>query len=125
MPRCVSRQRQGSRPRWTALAYIGQDGRKHRIWVFVMTLGWSRACYVELVRRADTAGGGLDDPGDDDEGVSAGADRGAGDIGVQVVRRGGGRRGAESAGELGQRTGLPEGDSPVRAGWGRLSKLDE
>ena len=25
------------------------------IWVFVMTLGWSRACYVELVRRADTA----------------------------------------------------------------------
>ena len=40
---------------WGSLAYIGQDGRKHRIWVFVMTLGWSRACYVELVRRADTA----------------------------------------------------------------------
>ena len=33
---------------WGSLAYIGQDGRKHRIWVFVMTLGWSRACYVEL-----------------------------------------------------------------------------
>ena len=33
-----------------------EDGRnRHRIWVFVMTLGWSRACYVELVRRADTA----------------------------------------------------------------------
>ena len=40
---------------WGSLAYIGQDGRKHRIWVFVMTLGWSRCCYVELVRRADTA----------------------------------------------------------------------
>ena len=38
---------------WGSLAYIGQDGRKHRIWVFVMTLGWSRACYVELVRRAE------------------------------------------------------------------------
>ena len=23
--------------------------------MFVMTLGWSRTCYVELVRRADTA----------------------------------------------------------------------
>lgn len=40
---------------WGSLPYIGEDGRKHRIWVFVMTMGWSRACYVELVRRADTA----------------------------------------------------------------------
>ena len=40
---------------WGSLAYLDQDGRKHRIWVFVMTLGWSRACYVELVRWADTA----------------------------------------------------------------------
>ena len=40
---------------WGSLAYLDQDGRKHRIWVFVMTLGWSRAGYVELVRRADTA----------------------------------------------------------------------
>ena len=40
---------------WGSLAYLGQDGKKHRIWAFVMTLGWSRACYVELVRRADTA----------------------------------------------------------------------
>ena len=40
---------------WGSLAYLDQDGRKHRIWVFVMTMGWSRACYVELVRRADTA----------------------------------------------------------------------
>ena len=27
---------------WGNLAYLDQDGRKHRIWVFVMTLGWSR-----------------------------------------------------------------------------------
>ena len=40
---------------WGSLAYLDQGGRKHRIWVFVMTMGWSRACYVELVRRADTA----------------------------------------------------------------------
>ena len=40
---------------WGSVAYLDQEGRKHRIWVFVMTLGWSRACYVELVRRADTA----------------------------------------------------------------------
>ena len=40
---------------WGSLAYIGEDGKKRRIWVFVMTLGWSRACYVELVRKADTA----------------------------------------------------------------------
>ena len=39
---------------WGSLAYIGRAGKKRRIWVFVMTLGWSRACYVELVRRADT-----------------------------------------------------------------------
>ena len=25
------------------------------MWAFVMVLGWSRAIYVELVRRADTA----------------------------------------------------------------------
>ena len=40
---------------WGSVAYLDQDGRKHRIWVFVMTTGWSRACYVELVRRAGTA----------------------------------------------------------------------
>ena len=38
-----------------SLSYVGEDGRKHRIRVFVMILGWSRACYVELVWRADTA----------------------------------------------------------------------
>ena len=36
-----------SRRRWT-----GADGKQRRVWVFVMTLGWSRACYVELVRKA-------------------------------------------------------------------------
>ena len=40
---------------WGSLAYLGEDGKKRRIWAFVMTLGWSRACYVELFRRADTA----------------------------------------------------------------------
>ena len=40
---------------WGSLSYIGEDGKRHRVWVFVMTLGWSRACYVELVRKADTA----------------------------------------------------------------------
>ena len=35
--------------------YIGEDGRQHRVWAFVMVLSWSRALYVELVRRADTA----------------------------------------------------------------------
>ena len=40
---------------WGSLAYLDEGGKKHRIWVFVMTMGWSRACCVELVRRADTA----------------------------------------------------------------------
>ena len=40
---------------WGSLSYLGEDGRRHSVWVFVMTMGWSRACYVELVRRADTA----------------------------------------------------------------------
>ena len=40
---------------WGSLGYVGADGKKHRVWAFVMTMGWSRACYVELVRKADTA----------------------------------------------------------------------
>ena len=40
---------------WGSLPYIGRDGKRHRVWVFVMTLGWSRACYAELVRKTDTA----------------------------------------------------------------------
>ncbi len=40
---------------WGSLSYIGEGGIKRRVWVFVMTMGWSRVSYVELVRRADTA----------------------------------------------------------------------
>ena len=40
---------------WGSLSYLRFDGKRRRLWVFVMTMGWSRACYVELVRRADTA----------------------------------------------------------------------
>ena len=40
---------------WGSLPYVGEDGKLRRVWVFVMTMGWSRACYAELVRRADTA----------------------------------------------------------------------
>ena len=39
---------------WGSLSYLSEDGKRRSVWVFVMTLGWSRACYVELVRRADT-----------------------------------------------------------------------
>ena len=41
---------------WGSLPYTGEDGKQRRVWVFVMTLGYSRAGYVELVRKADTAG---------------------------------------------------------------------
>ena len=40
---------------WGSLSYISEDGKRLSVWVFVMTMGWSRAGYVELVRRADTA----------------------------------------------------------------------
>ena len=40
---------------WGSFSYAGADGRKHRLWAFVMVLGWSRALYVEFVRRADVA----------------------------------------------------------------------
>ena len=39
---------------WGSMGYVGADGRKHRVWV-VMIPSWSRACYVELLRKADTA----------------------------------------------------------------------
>ncbi len=29
---------------WSRLAYLDEGGRKQRIWVFVKTMGWSRAC---------------------------------------------------------------------------------
>ena len=31
---------------WGSLPYVGEDGKLRRVWVFVMTMGWSRACYV-------------------------------------------------------------------------------
>ena len=40
---------------WGSLSYITEDGRKRRVWAFVMVLSWSRAIYVEFVRRADVA----------------------------------------------------------------------
>ena len=40
---------------WGSFAYVGADGRQRRVWAFVMVLRWSRAIYVEFVRRADTA----------------------------------------------------------------------
>ena len=38
---------------WGVVSYKGEDGRKHRMWAFVMVLGFSRAIYAEFVRRAD------------------------------------------------------------------------
>ena len=38
---------------WEVVSYKGEDGRRHRMWVFVMVLGFSRTIYVEFVRRAD------------------------------------------------------------------------
>ena len=40
---------------WGSFAYVDEEGRQRRLWAFVMVLGWSRAIYVEFVRRADTA----------------------------------------------------------------------
>ena len=40
---------------FASMPYIGKDGRRARLWVFVMVLSWSRSMYVEFVRRCDTA----------------------------------------------------------------------
>ena len=40
---------------WGVVSYKGEDGRRHRMWAFVMVLGFSRAIYMEFVRRADVA----------------------------------------------------------------------
>ena len=40
---------------WGSFSYVDERGRKRQMWAFVMVLGWSRAIYVEFVRRADTA----------------------------------------------------------------------
>ena len=49
-------QRRESRRRWTGAVCptLGQTGSSAASGC-LMTLGWSRACYVELVRKADTA----------------------------------------------------------------------
>ena len=39
---------------WGSFSYVDERGRKRQMWAFVMVLGWSRAIYVEFVRRADT-----------------------------------------------------------------------
>ena len=39
---------------WGSFSYVDEKGRKRQMWAFVMVLGWSRAIYVEFVRRADT-----------------------------------------------------------------------
>ena len=40
---------------WGSVKYMTPDGRNHRLWVFVMVLGWSRAIYVEFANHADIA----------------------------------------------------------------------
>ena len=40
---------------WGVFSYIAENGRRRRMWGFVMVMGFSRAIYVELVRRADVA----------------------------------------------------------------------
>ena len=40
---------------WGSFNYVGGKGRRHRVWAFVMVLGWSRTLFVEFVRRADAA----------------------------------------------------------------------
>jgi transposase len=36
-----------------AFRYRGADGASHGVWAFVLVLSWSRALYVEFIRRAD------------------------------------------------------------------------
>ena len=40
---------------WGSFSYVTEDGRKQRVWAFVIMMSWSRAIYVEFVRRADEA----------------------------------------------------------------------
>ena len=40
---------------WEILSYTAENGRRRRMWAFVMVMGFSRSIYVELVRRADVA----------------------------------------------------------------------
>lgn len=36
-------------------SYLDPEGQTRRVWAFVMVLGWSRALYVEFIRKADTS----------------------------------------------------------------------
>ena len=40
---------------WGSFSYLTEDGDKKKVWAFVMVLSWSRAIYVEFVRRTDVA----------------------------------------------------------------------
>lgn len=40
---------------WGSLTYVGSDGSRRRRWACVMVMGYSRAIYLEIVRRADVA----------------------------------------------------------------------
>lgn len=40
---------------WGYFGFIEHNGRRHRLYAFVMTLGWSRAMYIEFTVSADTA----------------------------------------------------------------------
>ena len=40
---------------WGVFSYSAENGGRRRMWGFVMVLGFSRAIYVELVRRANVA----------------------------------------------------------------------
>ena len=40
---------------WGNFSYLDENGRKRRVWAFVMVISWPRSIYVEFVRRADTA----------------------------------------------------------------------
>ena len=47
--------RTGTGGHWGILSYTAENGRRRRMWAFVMVMGFSGAIYVELVRRADVA----------------------------------------------------------------------
>ncbi len=40
---------------WGHFGFIEHNGRRHRLYAFVMTLGWSRASYLEFTVSADAA----------------------------------------------------------------------
>ncbi len=40
---------------WGTVKYLTPDGQERRLYAFAMVLGWSRAMYLELVKRADAA----------------------------------------------------------------------